>query len=407
MSAGPQVANTPPKSPFYAFVSPGTDVATLQAFAQSRQLPAANVLEGDIGTAAEFLKNHASPEVLLVEISSSAEAPAQLEALSEVCDPDTKVIIVGSVNEFSFYCWLMEIGISSYLLKPLTQVALETAWTKAIEPPAPAGAQSARTPGRVIGITGSRGGAGATSISIYLAAMLAQGSGKKIALIDLDPQDGSVSLLLDIEPSRGMREALEKPDRIDTLFLDRVMNKTEHGFYILSAEEGLSERVNFHDQAADVLIKELRGQYDLIILDLPRQNTVFARACMKICEPLLVVTELTIAGLRDSLRISDLMRDHLRIKPPIFIANKLGLAPKQEMPVSEFANGLNAKVEFQLPFAPEVFMNISGELEALKLKNNAALKLLHKIAERLLEENTAAAGGKESGSLFGMLKKGK
>jgi pilus assembly protein CpaE len=107
--------------PFLAFATDVADIKALRDFATARGWTDNAVLTGNIKDAAEYLKNNASPGVLLVEIPSQAEAAALLDGLSEVCAPETKVIVTGNVNEYSFYCWLTDIGISSYLLKPLTE----------------------------------------------------------------------------------------------------------------------------------------------------------------------------------------------------------------------------------------------------------------------------------------------
>lgn len=397
--------SSPPKPAFLAFATGEKDLAALKAFAGAHGWGEGCVLEGDIAQAATHLKTNPSPQLLLAEIPSSAQAQELLNQLADVCDPETKVIITGTVNEYSFYCWLMDIGISSYLLKPLEIAALEQAYAKAMAPPAPA-AEKSKAPARLIGVTGTRGGVGATSVAIYVSALLAQGK-LSTALIDLDPQDGSVALLLDLEPARGLREAMERPDRIDNLFLDRVMHKTAQGVAVLSAEESLAERVQFHDHAADALLNELREKFAYVVLDLPRQAQPFYRTVAKACDTVLAVTDLSLSGLRDAIRLSDLYRDQLKLKPPVFVANRLGMTPKFELPVADFEKGVKDKLAHRIPFAPDIFMAVTGDLPGLK-SPSPALKALHALAQHIapeLEAESAPAEAKHA--LLGFLKKGK
>jgi pilus assembly protein CpaE len=406
MQAGSPTVSVKPSSskvPLYAFVADSGDVETLKAFAASKNMPATNILQGDISTAAEFLKSNGSPTVLVIEITTAKDAPDQLNALAEACDPDTKVIAIGTVNEYSFYCWLMELGIASYLLKPLKQDALESAWAKAVEPPQTV-AGKVKDPAILTGFIGARGGVGATTISVLFTALLAQATGKKTAVVDLDPHDGSVSLLLDVDPSRGLREALEKPDRIDSLFLDRAMHKTEMGFHVLSAEEPMHAPVHYNDHAADTLLKELKNQFDFVVLDLPRQVTGFTQPFLAACNHKFVVTEMTLQGLRDSLRLSDLFRDYLRITPPLFVANRVGLAPKHEMGDAEFKKGLSSDITYHVPFSPDFFMQIGNELESLKNKKAPAYKILQQMVTSVIP--VVEEEGKEE-KKKGFLKKGK
>lgn len=401
-------ANDAKRPAFLAFAADAADMAEISAFAKTHALPEDCVFKGGIAEATEHLKSNPSPAVLLVELPSAAEAPELLNRLADHCDAETKVIAIGAVNEYSFYCWLTELGISSYLLKPLSAQALESAWQKAhAPPPGAAGEANGRKPGRVIGLLGARGGSGATGIGVVLAALIAEDKSKKVALVDLDPQDGSVSLLLDMEASRGFREALEKPDRIDNLFIERVMNKTPQDFYILSAEESIADRVNAQEEAAGALLTELQQKFDIILLDLPRQISPFQRACLRDCETVVVVSEMTLLSLRDTLRIHDLFRDVLRAKPPLFVANKTGMAPKHEMTLADFSKGLGTKVEHSIPFAPEVFLEIGAEMECLKHKNSPALKALRHLAVHLSPVDEAGAEKEGAKGKLGFFKKGK
>lgn len=379
------------KSPFYAFVKDAQDLDILRQFAEKQNWPAANVHEGDITTATEFLAANRPPGLLIIEVPSAQAAPEQFNKLADVCDPDTKVLAVGNINEYSFFCWLTEIGIFGYLLRPLTVQAIETAWAKAVAPSA--GGKSAKAPGKCIGVMGARGGVGATSVAVYMAALLAQDQDKKVALVDLDPQDGSVALLLDMEPSRGLREAFERPDRMDGLFLERVAQKSEHQFYVMSGEESMFERVHYHEQAAELFLKELQEKYDIIIFDLPRRAEPFFRGCLRACETVFLVAQPTLQALRDTMRLLDLFRDQLRIKPPMLVVNSVGHAPKHEMSSADFDKGINGKAEYHVPFAPDIFLTLSGTMEGLKNKQSPALKVLQQMAAMI--SPPPAAGDKD------------
>ncbi len=331
------------------------------------------------------MKSNASPTLLLVEIPSANEAPALLDQLADVCDPSTKVITIGSVNEYSFYCWLMDIGIFSYLLKPLTVQVLESTYNKSTETAASQASQG-KQPGKVIAVMGARGGVGATTIGLNLAGIVAEQSGKPVALVDIDPQEGSVALALDIEPSRGVREALERPDRIDSLFIERVMTKPTKNLSVLSVEESLQETLIINDQAADVLIKELRDKFSVVVLDIPRHLTAFSKQCLKQVDAIVLVAELTLLSLRDTIRLADMIREQLKMKPPIIVANRMGFSSGHEMEIVDFEKGADSKVLYRVPFTPDVFMQVTGEIPATKHKSHAAVKSIYALAAQLLPE---------------------
>ena len=383
------------KPPFMAFATDAKDIEVLKEFAASKGWSQADIHQGDIKTATEFLKKHTSPVLLFVELPSAAEAPALLDTLADVCDPDTKVITTGTINEYSFYCWLMDIGIFSYMLRPITLQALDTNYDKSIASPS-SGSRVGKSPGKIIAVIGTRGGVGASTISLNLAGAIADLSRKQVALVDVDPHEGTIALALDIEPSRGMRDALEKPDRIDSLFIERVMSKPLKNLSVISAEESLNEHVATHENAANALLKELRDKFDVVVLDVPRHLNAYARQCLKHADHVVMVTELTLLSLRDALRLSDVLRETLKMQPPLIVVNRAGFIPKHEMQVADFEKGVSAKIAQRIPFAPEMFMQIGTEIPSIKMKSHAALKPLHGLVEQLLPDVKPRSGGKDA-----------
>ncbi|MFO0390023.1 MAG: CpaE family protein [Alphaproteobacteria bacterium] len=370
---------------FLAFTSDEKDVAILKQFAVAQGWPDSCVHQGNVLNAAEYLKSNVSPTLLLVEVTSAKDAPAQLDALAEVCDPNTKVVVTGTVNEYSFYCWLMDLGIFSYLLKPLAETMLAGMLAKLTEVPVAAGANQ-KQPGKVIAIMGTRGGVGTTALAINLAGVIAEQTKKKTALIDLDSREGSIALCLDLEPSRGLREALEKPDRIDSLFMERVMVKPNKYLSILSAEESLQEHIKIHEQASNTLLGELKNSYEYIILDVPRYLDAFSTKCLAAADHVVLATELTLLSLRDALRLQDLMRESLKMRPPVVVAMRTGLSSKNQVLLADFEKGINAKVAYSIPFTPDIFMPVGTEIAAVKHKSHAAVKPIYQLMEDIIPE---------------------
>lgn len=393
------------KRPDFLAFAGADDSAALKAFAALHGWDASSIHEGDIVSATEFLKANPSPHILLVEVPSREAAPGLIDALADVCEPGTKVIITGHINEYSFYVWLTEIGIFNYLLKPLNAAALEGVFQKAQAPAAPAGITE-KPPATVIAVAGARGGVGASTIALNLAGIIAENPALRVALVDADPQDGSIALSLDIEPSRGLRDALERPERIDGLFIERVMSKLGANLSILSAEENLHDKINTHDDATRSLLAELQERFDVVVFDVGRLPSAFSRQCLLVSNKILLTADLSLLSLRDTLRLSDLMREHFKLSAPLMVANRVGLASKQMLAVEDFEKGVSAKFTAQIPFAPELFMEVGAFIPAVKNKTHAAGKPLRALAAQLVPQAGKPAAKESKGfSLFSKRKK--
>lgn len=371
------------KPKFFAFAQDSADRATIKSFAEAHGWAESCVMTGDISTATTYFKDHPSPTLLLVEIPSAEAAPDLLDGLANVCDPHTKVIIIGNINEYSFYCWLVDIGVFSYLLRPLTKEMLENAYKKSIEQ-ASVAPVAVSEPTKIISVIGARGGVGASTIALNLAGIFADKTNKKVALVDVDPQEGTLSLTLDIEPARGLRDALEKPERIDPLFVDRVMSKPHNNLWVLSAEEPIQETIHTSEATAEALIRELSSKYDVVILDIPRRMGEFERECLKSSNNVILVAELSLLSLRDTLRLSDLMVDVFKMVPPMVVVNRSGMSSKSEMSVADFEKGITAKIAEKISYAPDLFMQIGNDIPCVANAKNPAVKPLYSLAKQLL-----------------------
>jgi pilus assembly protein CpaE len=394
-----------PQAAFQAFAADAADLDTLRAFAKEHRWQESCIVEGDIRTAAGHLKDHLSPRLLLVQVSSSPDAALEeLNMLAEVCDPGTKVIVIGAINEYSFYVRLMEMGISSYLLKPLSQESLTKALEKSLQNKAAEGEEE-KKPAKVIAVMGTRGGVGATTVSINLAAAIAEMSKKEVALIDIDPQEGSIALMLDLEPGRGFREALEKPDRIDSLFIERVMTRPLKRLSVLSAEESFNEKVAISDEAASLLLKEMKNKFDVLVLDIPRHLRTFSRKCLEQADMVVLVTELSLLSLRDTLRLQDMMREQLKMKAPLVVANRVGHS-KHDMKKVDFEKAVGAEISFLIPYLPDAFVPPGDQIPVIKHKTLPAMKPIYQLAERLEPEAKSLISvvtKKKGGSLLGTI----
>lgn len=379
-----------------ACTQPATQAGNELGFTQLR------VETGDVTNATEFLSQQPSPEILLVEIGNQDQAPAQLDALANVVNPHTKVIATGKVDSIRFFQWLSDLGIDGYLLQPFSAQELKQAIAKGAIRKAEAAANKPAEQKTLIAVIGARGGVGTTTIATNLAAIFAKDLRLPTALTDLDPHFGSAALLLDLMPSKGMREALDKPDRVDTLFLERVMLKPFANLSILSAEEPISETIIPQANAGEMIVGALREKFRVIIADVPRQMNALTRHVIAQADHVLMVADPQLACLRDCLRFRDYLVEQLKRPAPRVLLNRVGQSKPNELSKQEFAKHYGHAVALELAFAHEAMTaNAEGTLWEEKPKLSAQLQALRTLAKEFaVAEAPAVAGAKKSSSML-------
>ena len=285
-------------------------------------IPNASVHKGGIREATRLLGEQRSPRLLVVDISGVDLPLSAVNELAEVCEPGVTVIALGDRNDVGLFRDLINNGVSDYLVKPITPALMQKSLLNVVES-ATAGRQNDRR-GRLVAVAGARGGVGATMLATGIAWRSPTDAGARVALVDLDLQFGTVALALDLEPSPGLREALEHPGRIDALFVDRAMVRQSDTLYVLSGEESLGDPVVADTSSLDILLKELRNKFHYVVVDVPRQVSPATQHVLQNATNLVLVTDLSLAGMRDTLRQLDLLPTTNAACQVTIVANRVG-----------------------------------------------------------------------------------
>ncbi len=333
---------------FLAFCSDSDSYAAVDRVVGDMMLPHTSIRKGSIKDAVRYLSEHPSPKLLMIDISSSDLPLSDIDNLANVCEPGVTVIAFGERNDCGLFRDLLHHGVADYLVKPLSPSLLQKAISNITDHSETA--KSNNKLGKLVAVMGVRGGVGATSVATSISWIVAQQRRRRVALIDLDLQFGTVALSLDIEPSHGLREALENPDRIDGLFMDRVLTQHSDRLFVMSAEESPDETLLIDFSAVELLTSELRSKFHYVVVDLPRNITPSSHQILENATDMVLVTDLSLAGMRDTMRIVGMLPSLNASCNIVIVANRAGEHKQGEMPRSEFEKGIGRKIDFILPF---------------------------------------------------------
>ena len=307
--------------------------------------------KGGLRNAVQSLSISASPNILMVDLSESGDPLSDINALAEVCEPGTVVIAVGQVNDVRLYRDLLASGIHDYLLKPLSPgqvrdslVNAQAVFANPKQHDPLAGKKHIST-----AVIGTRGGVGASTIATSLAWLFSADEKSPTALLDLDVHFGTGALALDLEPGRGLTDAIENPGRIDGLFIERAMIRANDHLAILSAEAPMSSPLMTDGAAFVQLEEEFRQAFEMTVIDLPRNMLINFPNLLADVNVVLVVTEMTLASARDAIRILSWLKANAAHVQPIVIANKVQ-AGHAEISKADFEASIERKINFTVPY---------------------------------------------------------
>jgi pilus assembly protein CpaE len=336
-----------------AFLAEAESEAVLRSCLADLAMPNALITRGGIAKAIQHLSAERSPHILLVDISAVDLPVSAMHNLAEVCEPGVVVIAIGSRNDVGLYRDLLQSGVTDYLVKPLTPQLLAKS-LRAATGTADAPSISQKL-GKLVAVVGARGGVGASTLAVNMAWNLANRQNRRVALLDLDLQGGDCGLMLNMKPTSGLREALENPLRVDSIFHERAMAAHGERLFVLSSEEPLRDDLRFTPEAVETLLAVLRAQFHYVVVDVPRTPAPPFRRALDLADTRVVVADQTLRSMRDAARLRASLAAADERTRMLLIVNRSGEGGRREVSLREMAEMLELRPRCVIPFQPKLF----------------------------------------------------
>jgi pilus assembly protein CpaE len=395
-------SRTSTRHPFAAYVCDDASAELLKPLVFELGWPPESVNRGGLRGAIQALSVSASPTILFVDLADTADPLSDVGALAEVCEPGTVVIATGMVNDVRLYRELLNSGIQDYLLKPFTADQVRDSLAQAqmmlmgARPIDPAD-DHIHLMTAVIGV---RGGIGASSIAASLAWLMGENGGHRTALLDLDVHFGTGALALDLEPGRGLTDAIDNPSRIDGLFLERALVKANDKLSVLSAEAPINTPILTDGAAYFQLQEEMKSAFECTVVDVPRHMMVQHPHLFHDVQSIVLVVDLTLAATRDTIRILAWLRNNAPQAGVLIVANRIHPS-LTEISRKDFESSIERPIDFILPYdlkqvvnAAKLGKSIAEAAKAAKIGQTLAQisrKLLQLVADEPASEGSRKA----------------
>ena len=344
---------TVPRISIHVFCQRPDTLALAEQVRADRRLARATtvVRPGGLAEALALYQNQPTPSLVMVESADDASILLnQLDRLAEVCDPGTKVVVIGTHNDIPLYRELIRRGVSEYLVPPLSVLQMIRAVTTLYSDPA--------TPfiGRTLAFLGAKGGVGASTLAHNIAHALSEHMQAATTIVDYDLPFGTAGLDFNQDPLQGFADALSKPDRLDPVLLDRMTARCGERLSLFAAPASLDED---HEHDADTyedVLGKIRATAPYVVLDLPHLWSGWMRRTLLAADDVVVVATPDLASLRNAKNLLDLVsKSRPNDSPPFLILNQVGVPGRPEIPVKDFSKALGYEPALVLPFDAKLF----------------------------------------------------
>lgn len=347
-----------PRVTIQAFCETEIVAQTLEACARDRRTARAHfkVHMGGIPAAVEFYSSAPTPNLIAVESRLVGnELIAALSSLAEVCDGETRVVVIGHNNDISLYRELIASGVSEYLVSPISMADFLGAVSKIFVNPEGAPI------GKVIAFIGAKGGSGSSTIAHNIAWSVSSRFSSDVLLADLDLAFGTANINLDQDPPQGVAEAVFSPERIDDILLDRLLAKCAEHLNLLAAPSTLERTYDFETKAFSHIVEVAQRSSPCVVIDVPHQWTGWTRDILTLADEIVITACPELANLRNTKNLLDTLSE---MRPsdhkPRLVMNMVGVPKRPEISVADFIAPLDIEALAVIPFEPALFGNASN-----------------------------------------------
>jgi pilus assembly protein CpaE len=336
---------------------------------------------GGIATAIEFYHSAQTPNLIVVE---SREEPrkllASLTQLAEVCDSSSKVVVIGHYNDVWLYRELVRFGISEYVVAPISMADILSVISSIFVDPA------AEPLGRSVAFIGAKGGVGSSTLAHNVGWAMSSLFSSEVVVADLDLAFGTANINFDQDPAQGIAEAVFAPERIDEVYLDRLLTQCAERLSLLAAPSMLDRTYDFDADAFSQIIDVAQRSAPYLVLDVPHLWSAWSKSVLMQADDVVITATPELANLRNTKNLIDTLR-RLRPNdgPPKLVINQAGVPKRPEISPEDFAEPLGLEPMAVIPFDAGLFGNAAnngrmlGETDA----NHAAVRMIDEIAHVL------------------------
>jgi Flp pilus assembly CpaE family ATPase len=274
----------------------------------------------------------------------------------------------------------LDAGATDYLPKTTSPDALIGRINELIAGPAkPAVKQG------IVGLFSLRGGAGVTSLSVNLAAYLAQSQQTRTLLIDLARLGGHAALMLGLRPAGNIAQLLESTQgEVVPKAIQPHITQHNSGVYLLASSHVYGHELSLTDGRLQQLLTIMKSGFPFVVLDIPHSMEPQFAPTLQLFDKIAVVISPDMPSLQSTaIALQSLSRLGVPDGKIALVVNQV--IPQGALPTETIQKAIKRPVAATIPFDPEMVKSVnSGKPLLLSNPQSPAAMAISGVAGKLL-----------------------
>lgn len=344
--------------------------------------------QGDVESAISFYAEHKSPDIVIVQTDVINDAfVGRLEALAGHCDEGTEAVVIGPDNDVYLYRKLIDMGVSDYLVRPVSQEILSEVIAKTLIH------QHGVSGSRLIAFVGAKGGVGTSTIMRQLGWTISGLYQQKTLLLDVSGGWSAHPVGIGYEPTTTFAEAVKAAEKGDQDSLARMMYRASDKLSVMATGgDSMLEPICTLPKL-EKLIEVLMIKNPVVLADLSCTAPDTKKLLLARAQQIVLVSDASVGCLRLARSLAHEIKGMRggNITDIELLINKQGMAPVSEVAKADIEAAMEMKVSTILPFDPKLFVSMESEAVSI-LQNKQAKPLLDNIFVPFVKNNLDISG---------------
>lgn len=317
-----------------------------------------DIRRGTAKSAVGALARTHTPQIVVIDIGRDDNPVQALLEVCEVIEPSVSILVIGEIDDVDLYRDIIRrIGAADYLFKPITREMVARHFASLITRNLPV-AELTRG-GRVISVTGARGGVGCSTIAAALAWYLGVESSRHTLLLDADPFIGATQDWFGVSYDPSLHDFLRAPPEDMAGKIITATRPVQNRLHVFGSPPDPLREPSGVPGAARRIIDAVRMRYNFVVVDLPYLPIQEHREFLEQTHHRIIVLDPSIAALRDTLRLLAIPNNPGQPQRPTICLNREGSRGGLRRKLVEDA--LKRKVDLSLADLPRIFSPLATQ----------------------------------------------
>lgn len=252
------------------------------------------------------------PDALVYHASSNWQA--ELDSLANRAPSQRPpLLVIGGGGNVDLIRMAMRAGARDFFSDPVVEQDLEQFLEQILQEKR---AEMATRYARITAVMNAKGGSGASLIAANLARIFADVPRRRVVLVDMDLQFGSLPVYFNVTPRNGLLRALEAAESLDAVALEGYVQPHASGLDLLAAApDDLVGPAEIPETRVELLLEALGHAYNDVVIDLPRRIDASTALALEHADRIIIPMQQSLGHLRDAKRLVHILQQELSIAP--------------------------------------------------------------------------------------------